>query len=161
MPLPLPLPLLADFAVLLAAGLAGVLVLPFFCVVALRTIALWNTALARIERPVATPIDVGHAKLPRYTLLIPVYDEAAIIPDLVAALGAIDYPPDLLQILLILEETDAATRAAVEAAALLPHMAVVVVPDGQPRTKPRAAVNRCQRMNQGGLVHSAQGSQDK
>lgn len=118
--------------------LATVLVLPFFCVVALRTAALWSTALVRVRGPEAAPIGVGPARLPRYTLLVPVYDEAAVIPDLVVALGALDYPADLLQILLILEEKDAATRAVVDEAALLPHMTVVVVPDGEPRTKPRA-----------------------
>lgn len=117
-------------------GFAGALVLPFFCVVMLRTAALWNAAIGpRMRSP---PIAIVTTPLPTYTLLVPLYDEAAVVPDLVAALDAIDYPRDRLQILLIVEACDASTRAAVEAARLTPPMSVVVVPDGAPRTKPRA-----------------------
>lgn len=117
--------------------LAAVLVLPFFCVVALRAAALWHT-LGRHERPAAASPAPSLAAWPRYTLLVPLYDEAAVLPDLIAALGAIDYPEEHLEILLILEETDAATRRAVQAATLPRTARVIVVPDGQPRTKPRA-----------------------
>ncbi|MGE3230464.1 MAG: glycosyltransferase [Hyphomicrobium sp.] len=133
--------------------LAAVLVLPFFCVVALRTAALWHTLRGRqagealpprARAPDSTP-------LPRYTLLVPLYDEADVIPDLLAALAAIDYPPDKLEVLLILEITDHTTRAAVAAAALPTHVTVVVVPDGAPRTKPRA-LNYALRRATGQLV---------
>lgn len=130
---------------------AAVLVLPFFCVVALRTMALWHAFFGRAREPAAGISETETAPLPRYSLLVPIYDEAAIVPDLVAALGTIDYPHDKLEVLLILESVDADTRAAVAATALPTHIAVVVVPDGSPRTKPRA-LNYALRRATGDLV---------
>jgi cellulose synthase/poly-beta-1,6-N-acetylglucosamine synthase-like glycosyltransferase len=131
--------------------LATVLVVPFFCVVALRTAALWNAALGHAALPAAGPICPHTAQLPRYSVLVPIYDEAAIVPDLIAALGAIDYPRDRLEIFLILESVDAETRAAVAATSLPSHIVPVVVPDGSPRTKPRA-LNYALRRATGDLV---------
>ncbi len=76
--------------------------------------------------------------LPTYSVLVPLFREAAIVPDLVAALAALDYPRDRLEILLILEGVDHTTQAAVRSTELPAHMSVLVVPDGEPRTKPRA-----------------------
>ncbi len=121
-------------AFLLAAALA----FPFFCIVALRTAALCR-ALAPKPAAVAPPLPETPAHpLPRYSILVPLYDEAAIVPDIVSALLALDYPTDRMEVFLALEECDTATRKAVEAVDLPAHIEAVVVPDGQPRTKPRA-----------------------
>ncbi len=119
-------------------ALATVLVLPFFCVVALRAAALWTAAVGQTRPPMTVSTGPESAPLPRYSILVPIFNEAAVVPDLISALGAIDYPHDRLEILLILESVDTATREAVSAAQLPPHMTTVVVPDGSPRTKPRA-----------------------
>ena len=76
--------------------------------------------------------------LPVYSLLVPLYDEAASVPRLVAALSALDYPPEKLDIKLVVEEDDHATRAAIAALELPPHMAEVAVAPVGPRTKPKA-----------------------
>ena len=47
--------------------------------------------------------------LPRYTLLIPLYRETEVLGQLTAALCALDYPSEKLQVILLLEEDDAAT----------------------------------------------------
>lgn len=73
-------------------------------------------------------------RLPVYSILVPVYREAEMIPQLARALGALDYPADKLDICLVVEEDDGETRAAVRAAGLKP----VIVPAGLPRTKPKA-----------------------
>lgn len=132
--------------------LATVLVLSFFCVVAVRAAALWHTSLAPHTEPAASRIEPPEtASLPRYSLLVPLCDEASIVADLIAALGAIDYPRERLEVLLILESMDADTRAAVAATPLPPHIGVVVVPDGSPRTKPRA-LNFALRRATGDLI---------
>ncbi|HWA89595.1 MAG TPA: glycosyltransferase [Rhizomicrobium sp.] len=77
------------------------------------------------------------ADLPLYTILVPLYREAAIVPDLVRALGALDYPKSRLQILLIVEADDDETVAAAERHALAPFE-VLAVPPSLPRTKPKA-----------------------
>lgn len=76
--------------------------------------------------------------LPSYTVLVPLFDEAAALPGLVAALDRLDYPRDRLEILLLLEERDAATRTAAAQLALPPWFKILVVPDRLPRTKPKA-----------------------
>jgi cellulose synthase/poly-beta-1,6-N-acetylglucosamine synthase-like glycosyltransferase len=132
-------------------ALTAVLVLPFFCVVALRSAALWHSAMAPAPRRDAIALLPQPSPLPRYSLLIPLFDEAAVVPDLVAALQEIDYPPDKLEALLILEEIDISTRRALEAIDLPPNMAVVIVPAGEPRTKPRA-LNYALRRASGDLI---------
>lgn len=78
------------------------------------------------------------ADWPRYTILCPLYREAEVVPQFVQAMQALDYPTDKLQILFLTEEDDAETRKAIEAMHLPHHFSIVTVPDGQPRTKPRA-----------------------
>lgn len=136
--------------VLVAAGLAApqhalfalvaILVLPFTCVVLLRSAALWFTLVDKrnVSASASSVALLEDHRLPRYSLLVPIYDEADVVPDLISALSAIDYPRDRLEVFLILEEADLATRRAVAGASLEPAMSVVVVPDGAPRTKPRA-----------------------
>ena len=86
--------------------------------------------------------DIVHAlkdvDWPLYTILCPLYREAQVVPQFVQAMLALDYPPDKLQILFLTEENDAETRNAIRALSLPPHLKILVVPDGKPRTKPRA-----------------------
>jgi cellulose synthase/poly-beta-1,6-N-acetylglucosamine synthase-like glycosyltransferase len=82
--------------------------------------------------------ELGDAPWPRYTILCPLYKEAEIVPQFVMAMERMDYPIDRLQILFLTEECDAATRAAITALHLPSHFEIITVPDGQPRTKPRA-----------------------
>jgi cellulose synthase/poly-beta-1,6-N-acetylglucosamine synthase-like glycosyltransferase len=76
--------------------------------------------------------------LPTYTVLVPLYREAAVVPALVAALARMDYPSEKREVLLLAEANDAETRAALEAQELPPGFRVLVVPPGEPQTKPRA-----------------------
>lgn len=71
-------------------------------------------------------------------MLVPLFKEAEILPSLVERMARLEYPRELLEICLVVEECDAKTRAALNTAALPGWFRVVVVPDGQPRTKPRA-----------------------
>ena len=75
---------------------------------------------------------------PRYTILCPLYKEAAVVEQFANAMQQLDYPTDQLQILFLTEVDDEGTRAAIRAANLPAHFEIVVVPDGKPRTKPRA-----------------------
>jgi len=76
--------------------------------------------------------------LPSYTVLVPLYREAAIARDLVRHMKRLDYPRSKLQVLLVVEADDSKTRAAVRRHAEAPLFEVVVVPPGGPRTKPKA-----------------------
>lgn len=78
------------------------------------------------------------ADWPPYTILCPLYKEAQVVPQFVKSMRAIDYPADKLQILFLTEEDDVETRKAILSLHLPPHFKVLTVPDGSPRTKPRA-----------------------
>jgi cellulose synthase/poly-beta-1,6-N-acetylglucosamine synthase-like glycosyltransferase len=77
-------------------------------------------------------------RLPRYTIIAPLYREADVAPHLVAALEELDYPRDRLQIVIVLECDDDETREAFARLNLPPWFQVLSAPPGQPRTKPRA-----------------------
>jgi len=81
---------------------------------------------------------IADADLPRYTILVPLFREAEVLPELVANLRALDYPSAKLDIKLILESVDTGTIAAARGMALPANFDIIVVPDGQPRTKPKA-----------------------
>jgi len=49
-------------------------------------------------------------------VLVPVYREANVVGDLVEHLGALDYPPEKLEVLILLEEDDVETLEAARAA---------------------------------------------
>ncbi|MGL4243427.1 MAG: glycosyltransferase [Beijerinckiaceae bacterium] len=94
---------------------------------------------AALERPAAAEISSGPAaELPVYTLLVPLYGEARIVPQMIAVLMALEYPRDRLQVLLLVEADDAETAAAIRSEELPPHIEMIVVPPGGPRTKPNA-----------------------
>ena len=81
---------------------------------------------------------LAQADWPIYTILCPLYREAAVVPQFVKAMKALDYPVEKLQILFLTEEDDTLTRQAINALRLPSHFKIITVPDGQPRTKPRA-----------------------
>lgn len=81
---------------------------------------------------------LGDDALPTYSILVPLYREAASVGPLIASLRRLDYPRHRLDVIYLLESDDAETRAAFEAAALPPGHRVVVVPPEGPRTKPKA-----------------------
>ncbi|GMG82808.1 glycosyltransferase [Paralimibaculum aggregatum] len=76
--------------------------------------------------------------LPRVSLLVPLYREAGMVGEIVAALSRLDYPRAALEVRLLLEADDAETIAAVAAHRLPAWIRPLVVPAGRPRTKPRA-----------------------
>ncbi|RVU14668.1 glycosyltransferase family 2 protein [Methylobacterium oryzihabitans] len=78
------------------------------------------------------------AALPVYTVLVALHREAAVVPALLRALAALDYPAAKLDLTIVIEEDDADTAAALAAARDLARFEVVVAPAGMPRTKPRA-----------------------
>lgn len=76
--------------------------------------------------------------LPVYTILVPLYGEARIVPDLAAAISALNYPREKLDVKLILERDDANTIEAVSKISLDPCFEIVFAPELAPRTKPKA-----------------------
>jgi glycosyltransferase XagB len=80
----------------------------------------------------------GLPSWPTFTVLCPMYKETAVLPQFVKAIGALDYPRHALQVLLLLEEDDTETIAFAESMGLPFWFEIIVVPDSQPKTKPKA-----------------------
>lgn len=76
--------------------------------------------------------------LPMYSVLVPLNREGKMLPVLLERLRSINYPPDRLEILLLIEMDDEETQDAVRECTLGANMRSVIAPPGLPRTKPRA-----------------------
>ncbi|WP_428833605.1 glycosyltransferase [Mycolicibacterium porcinum] len=94
------------------------------------------------SRPIVIPDDVARAipddELPPYTILVPAYNEPEVVADLIAAMDALEYPRDRLQVLLLLEADDHVTIEAARACGESEVITILLVPPADPRTKPKA-----------------------
>lgn len=119
--------------ILLAMLLGG----PFFlAVIFLRLAAVFQPPPRDLWRRFRWRVD--DRRLPVYTVAVPLFREETVLGKLIAALTALDYPAAKLDIRLLVEEHDEGMRAALAARVLPPNFEVVIVPHGQPQTKPRA-----------------------
>jgi cellulose synthase/poly-beta-1,6-N-acetylglucosamine synthase-like glycosyltransferase len=92
------------------------------------------TIFVDAEMACATPDD----ELPVFSILVPAYREATVIPRIVEHLSALEYPADRVDVHLVLEEDDDVTLDAVDRLDLPPNFSIVKVPAAEPRTKPKA-----------------------
>ncbi|MEP7173850.1 MAG: glycosyltransferase [Aestuariivirga sp.] len=106
----------------------------FLSVIALRLCCLFSLPAAKATRLE----DPGNANLPTYSVLVPVFRETSVLSQLLRGLSCLRYPVEKLEIKIIVEEFDTNLRRALQKFALPPHIEVIVVPQGQPQTKPRA-----------------------
>jgi len=109
---------------------AGLVSLPAF----LRLAALVEEPAP--EPPSPAPADL--AEWPLYSVLVPLRDEAGMVDQLCAALARLDYPPERLDILFVVEQRSPATIAALRRHLGDTRFCLVEVPDALPRTKPKA-----------------------
>jgi cellulose synthase/poly-beta-1,6-N-acetylglucosamine synthase-like glycosyltransferase len=140
-------PPLAPVLAIGAASYAAVLLAPsttkFVCDIFLSLIFLSWMVLRLVG------LLIGHSRLPKrdrlpdndlpvYTILVPLYREVSSLNGLIASLRRLDYPPEKLDIKLIIEPDDIGMRDALDRLALVSPFEVVVAPDMGPRTKPKA-----------------------
>ncbi len=85
-----------------------------------------------------TELNEHRSQWPPYLVLVPLYQEADVLPSLIANLRRLDYPRDKLDIRLLVEEDDDETLTATREMALEEPFSVVVVSDSYPKTKPKA-----------------------
>ncbi|WP_269931066.1 glycosyltransferase family 2 protein [Aminobacter sp. HY435] len=77
-------------------------------------------------------------ELPVYSVLVALYNEADVVPQLLVALGRLQWPHSKLEIKLVCEQDDTSTIAAITALQLRANVELVLVPPSLPRTKPKA-----------------------
>ncbi len=86
-----------------------------------------------------TEIEISSNKTwPRYTLLLPVYRETEIFPQLYKAVENMDYPRENMEILLLVEEDDEEFKRYLASTRLPEWWKVVEIPDFKPKTKGKA-----------------------
>ncbi|MGH1350753.1 MAG: glycosyltransferase [Methyloligellaceae bacterium] len=96
-----------------------------------------GTELARSWRHAASGLS-SDATLPVYTLLVPIFKEKDVLFNLIQALLRLDYPAAKLDVKLIFEECDHETLDVAQSFCIPDHFEFIIVPDSQPRTKPKA-----------------------
>lgn len=101
----------------------------------LRLAAAYST-LRNQDEPFIPP--VMDDSLPVYTVLIPLNDEANMVPQLASAMARMDYPPEKLDIKFVVEARSQPTLNAVMAVLDDLRFELVIVPDETPHTKPKA-----------------------
>jgi cellulose synthase/poly-beta-1,6-N-acetylglucosamine synthase-like glycosyltransferase len=109
-------------------------------VFALRMALVWVGGADKNVRSVSAQAvaDLRDEDYPIYSILVPLYKEAGILPQLVAGLDKLDYPADRLDIKLLLEADDQETLDAARRLPFDGRFDIIVVPPGGPRTKPKA-----------------------
>ena len=115
--------------------------LGFYLVTNLFKLLLLHRSLDKPREIVVTPTqleELDRDTLPVYTILVPVYGEAAVLPQLVEGINRIDYPAERLDVKILLEADDYETINAAQALAVPDHFEFLTVPDVGPRGKPRA-----------------------
>ena len=131
------LPLLALSIACFAAPIWSIRIgaLALFLIVGLR---IWmNTKPLPPDRPLPAS-ELSPAQTPQFTLFVPLYKEAAILPHLVEQLENLDYPSGGFEVFLLLEANDLQSRAALARVPLPDHFHVFTLPKGHVQTKPRA-----------------------
>jgi glycosyltransferase XagB len=89
-----------------------------------------------VKRDAAPP--ASDVLLPIYTILIALKDEAESAAQLSVSIGALDYPADRIDLKLLIETGDEATRNALLEQDWPDQTELLVLPPRLPRTKPRA-----------------------
>jgi cellulose synthase/poly-beta-1,6-N-acetylglucosamine synthase-like glycosyltransferase len=141
-------------AIVIAVVVAGAVLAPLATAIDLISLATLLYLAALIYRITAYWLSVSSPRvvsvtdeqarslpdeaLPVYTVLVPAYREPAVIAALIGRLADLEYPADKLDIRLLLEEDDAETIEAAEAAHPGPQFTIVRVPHSEPKTKPKA-----------------------
>jgi cellulose synthase/poly-beta-1,6-N-acetylglucosamine synthase-like glycosyltransferase len=142
-----------------AAALAGLVTFPLETVIALNALFAagfvgWlamRLFSSWIEPPLPRTQRIPDHALPVYSIIVALYREASSVGNLIGALNELDYPPEKLDIKIVLEPDDLETRAAIARQKLAPHFEVILTPATAPRTKPKA-LNAALRFARGSFV---------
>lgn len=147
--LDLPLAVRATFIVALVVIIAismipALFIQPFFlAVVSLILVApsvfrLWAAFTLGQNKPLVPQTLLGDDQLPIYTVLIPLRNEAHMVPQIARAMRGLDYPAEKLDVKFIVESVSPQTVAAVRALLGDKRFSLIVVPRRRPYTKPKA-----------------------
>jgi len=78
------------------------------------------------------------APLPEISIMVPLFKKCAMMSHLLTHLRQLDYPKNLLQVILVMERDDISTAKTLAGIKLPPWITAINVPNGSIKTKPRA-----------------------
>ncbi|OGD87050.1 hypothetical protein A2870_00190, partial [Candidatus Curtissbacteria bacterium RIFCSPHIGHO2_01_FULL_41_11] len=81
---------------------------------------------------------INDEQLPIYTILCPLYKEASVLPNFLDSIKKLEWPKSKLDVILLLEEDDQETQKAAQELDLPSYVRTIIVPDSNPKTKPKA-----------------------
>lgn len=110
----------------------------FSTLIAWRILLLFVGICLRIVRRDAPLTSTLDSELPVYSVLAPVYKEAALMPQIAQSLSRLNWPPNRLDIQILLETDDTDTIEAARDTEFPPHVRFTLIAPGGPRTKPNA-----------------------
>ena len=119
--------------------LIGWAVLTLAMTTTLKALALAAQVTHRVPARAEPLRPVPRERLPRMSVMVPLFHEERIAEALIRRLSRLTYPKALLDVILVLEAKDTVTRATLARTDLPSWMRVIEVPDnGTITTKPRA-----------------------
>ena len=92
------------------------------------------------------PVHQNEARFPVYSVLVALYKEAAVAPQIVRSMSRLDWPQSRLEIIYVCEEDDHETQEALRKLRMPAAHRILSVPPIAPRTKPKAlnfALEQC------------------
>lgn len=110
----------------------------FFLSVMFKLVLSLLGAKTRKREKEAGAHQIRDSELPDYTILIPVYKEARVIPHLIESIRRIDYPKSKLDVKILFEEDDIETLVVAKELKPEGFFEFIVVPHSFPKTKPKA-----------------------
>ncbi|WP_108484656.1 glycosyltransferase family 2 protein [Oceaniglobus ichthyenteri] len=125
--------LIMPIVTLSALTVLALAILAINTVFAVSMAAIWLLRRGRITEPIAQT-----CRIVPVSVMVPLFREKHIAKCLIQRLSRLNYPPEQLEILLVVEEDDAITQATLAQCTLPATMRTLIVPRGQVQTKPRA-----------------------
>lgn len=122
----------------LVVAIVTVVTILYFCDLLFNLFLIYRSFKSYSEIVIKDEVTAQERLWPMYTVLCPLYKETLVIPQFIAAMEAIDYPKDRLEVMLLLEEDDVESIEAIKQRQLPHYFRMVVVPHSMPKTKPKA-----------------------
>ena len=121
-------------------GVNAIFTVIYLLMVVYKFVLVANAVGTDLEVPITQEeIDsLRDDELPLYTILVPVYKEAAVLPTLLKAIKNLDYPKIKLDVKVLLEQDDDETINAFHKFNPPDFIKGVIVPTSLPKTKPKA-----------------------
>lgn len=119
-------------------NLSGLLFLMTLVLAVPSGFRMWAAFTFKRNSPLRPESLLEDCDLPIYTVLIPLRDEAHMVPQIARAMQALDYPAEKLDIKFVVESASARTVKAARAQLGDRRFSLIVVPRRRPYTKPKA-----------------------